>query len=344
MDVKSLQAMATTQPGKSRLELLPNELLMITFQALASGKLDIQDVGEYSAYKDSIRSLCLVSKTMAVKSRPALYRYIRLCSHTAVVHLCAKFHLVPALASNVKSILFCPPNDSMDKEIRTIDLEPLRRFQDRSYAFWTKGRSKAKVRMPQKTRAELVCILFAKTLSMIPALESLYFKFPELHPITSRCLEDLPADPQFNQQLSLQAVLFQDFCQGHLLPNLSKLRTVGILGARPVYDAGGICERLLHSPKLHEVLRASWGSGRTGTNNSQGWDLLTTGSKDSESNSGYYCFCLCFIFNPDITSHIYQCEENGDSKLVHGNPPHCWSGDSVSLIGISHNRAVRCLQ
>lgn len=281
--------MAGPQPGKSRLELLPNELLMITFEALASGNLDIKDFKAYTAYKNSLHSLCLVSKTMAIISRPELYRDIRLYSHMAVVRLCATFHMVSALASNVKSMLVCPPDESQMIEVRTIDLRPLRPFQDRSYAFWTKGRSKANARMPQKTRAELVYILFAKALSMIPALESLYFKFPELHRIKPECLERLPADPQFMQQLTLQAVLFRDFCQGHLLPNISKLRTVGILGVKPDYDVEGMYERLLHCPKLQKVLIASYRSGSEGSPRPDYWNLLEKGPNDSESTSAYCC-------------------------------------------------------
>lgn len=288
--------MAGPQPGKSRLELLPNELLMITFEALASDNLDIKDFKAYSAYKDSLYSLCLVSKTMAVISRPALYRDVRLYSYVAVVRLCATLQLVPALASNIKSMLLCPPDDSVDEEICTIDLSPLRRIQDRPYAFWTKGRSKAKVQMPQKSRAELVYILFAKTLSTIPALESLYFKFPELHPITSSCLEGLPADPQFMLQLNLQAVLFQDFCRGNFLPNVSELHTVGFLGTNPVYDAGGIYQRLLRCPKLHKVLIASYRSGSEESPHLGYWNLLATCSKDSESSSTYWFF-VCVLFS-----------------------------------------------
>lgn len=162
--------MATPQPGKSRLELLPNELLVITVEALASGNPDIQDIAAYRAYRNSLRSLCLVSRTMAAIARPVLYRDVRLYSRMAVVRLYATFCLVPMLAGHVKSILFCPPDDSRSGDIRTIDLRPLRPFQDTDYAFWTRGRSKAKIRMPQKTREELVCTLFAKALSRIPAL------------------------------------------------------------------------------------------------------------------------------------------------------------------------------
>lgn len=309
LTAESLEAMAAPQAGQSQLELLPTELLMITVEALISGNLDLKDIAAYRAYKCSLRNLCLVSRAMAVIAKEALYRDVRLYGHMAVVRLYATFCLAPKLASHVKSILFCPP-DYRWGEMRSIDLRPLRPFKDPDYAFWTRGRSKAKIRMPQKTREELVCILFAKVLSRIPALDSLYLKLPELHPITSGCLERLPADPQFMQQLSLQASLFQDFCQGRLLPNLSKLSTFGMMGEEPVYNVKGLRENLFHSPNLHEVRCVGrdlccspfhiWNSTL------QDWDVLTTGSKDSESNPGYlvtngFDFVL---FSTDIRSTL----------------------------------------
>lgn len=249
--------MATSQPGKSRLEGLPNELLIMTFEALASGSLDFKDIPKYRAHQNSLRRLCLVSKTMEAIARPELYRDIRLYNHMAVVRLCAAFCSDPTLPSSVQSILFWPPGDSWRRNIRTIDLRPLRPFQDPDYAFWTRGRSKAKIRMPQKTREELVYNLFSKALSKIPGLKSMYFKLPELFPISPGSLERLSDDAEFLQQLSMQARLFQDFCQGRSLPNLSKLRTVGMLEDQPRYSVQGLCKNLLRSPALHRVFSAS---------------------------------------------------------------------------------------
>lgn len=253
------QPMVVAPPGKSPLEALPHELLVMTFEALASGGPDLKDIVAYRAYTDSLRSLCLVSKSMEAVARPELYRDIRLYSHMAVVHLYAAFCSDPTLASSVRSVLFCMPRDSWRRDIRTIDLRALRPFPDPDYAFWTRGRSKAKIRMPQKTREELVCTLFSKALSRIPALECLYFRPPELRPIGPKCLEHLPDDAEFKQQLGLQARLFEDFCQGRSLsPNLARLSTVGMLEQEPGYDVHGLCETLIRSPNLHRVLCADF--------------------------------------------------------------------------------------
>lgn len=274
--------------------MLPNEMIAMSFEALASGSTDITDIPAYRAYQDSLRSLCLVSKSIEAIARPLLYSDVRLINHMALVQLCATFCADPTLANSVKSIFFCSPDDFWKGEIRTIDLRPLRPFQDPDYSFWANGRTKARTRMPQKTREELVYNLFAKVLSRIPALESLYLKLPKLvrGPGSTKCLERLPADAEFIQQLDLQARRFQDFCEGRSLPNLAKLGTVGMLEGEPAYDCRGLLESLLRSPNLHQVLflnppppylrdtcvwyrtlRACYG--------------LTSASTDSESSSDY---------------------------------------------------------
>lgn len=306
LTAESLQAMAAPHSGKSQLELLPNELLVITVEAVIPGKLDLKDIAAYRAYKNSLRSLCSVSRTMAAIARPALYRDVRLYSHAAVVRLYATFCLVPMLASHVKSILFCPPHNPWVC-ICTIDLRPLCPFQDPDYAFWTRGRTKANIRMPQKTREELVCTIFSKVLSKIPALDALYLKLPELRPIPSECLKYFPVDPQLMEQLNLQATLFQDFCQGRLLPNLSKLSKVGILEKEAAYNAKGLRENLFHSPNLHEVLcvgRVSYSGVRMWANTVQDWDMLAMGTKDSESNSSYLVTDVLILFYFELTSGL----------------------------------------
>lgn len=259
----------------------------MTFETLAPESLDLKDLAAYRAHKNSLRSLCLVSKTMEAITRPELYRDVRLYNHMAVVRLYAAFCSDPTLASSVRSILFYPPGDSWRRDIRTIDLRPLRPFQDPDYAFWTRGRSKAKIRMPQKTREELVCNLFSKALSKIPGLKSMYFKLPELLPISPESLEHLPNDTGFLQQLSVQARLFQDFCQGRSLPNLSKLRTVGMLEKGPKYSARGLCENLFRSPNLHQVSCTSLSDGCPRIWSSTLGDLywVRPGVKESESTS-----------------------------------------------------------
>lgn len=291
--------MAASQAGKSRLEGLPNELLIMTFETLASESLDLKDIPAYRVHQNILRNLCLVSKTMEAIARPELYQDIRLYNHMAVVRLCAAFCSDPTLASSVQSILFWPPGDSWRRDIRNIDLRPLRPFQDPDYAFWTRGRSKAKIRMPQKTREELVCNLFSKALSKIPGLKSMYFKLPELLPISPESLERLSGDAEFLQQLSMQARLFQDFCQGRSLPNLSKLRTVGLLENQPRYSAQGLCKNLFRSPALQQVFCASLSSeGHSGAWHSELENLYgpRAGVEESESNSVTPALKILFSF------------------------------------------------
>lgn len=291
--------MAPSPPGKSRLEALPNELLFKTFRALASSNLDARHFAAYRAGRDSLRSLCLVSKSMEAVARPELYRDIRLYSDMAVVRLYAAFCSDPTLASSVRSVLLRLPNSRRD-DICDIDLRPLRPFQDPDYAFWIRGRSRAKTRMPQKTKEELVCTLFSKALSRIPALESLYFRFPELRPTTPKCLGNFPDDVEFKWQLRLQAILFQDFCQGRSLPiNLSRLSTVGMLERQPSYDVQGLCENLFRSPNLHQVLCADFEGRRSNFiwhKTLRDWCRLRPGSGDSESNPGYPAIVIFFLF------------------------------------------------
>lgn len=267
-------------------EALPDELLIMVFEAMAPSSLRLQSMGWaggwYWEYRDSLRKLCLVSKTVRAIARPELYRDVHLFSPMAVVHLYATFCTDPTLASSVSSMVFCLPRGFQRWETCTIDLRPLRPFEDPDYAFWTRGPSKPKIRMPVKTREELVCILFSKVLSRIPALRSLYLRLPELRSIDPRCLKRIPGGARLMQQLSLQESLMRDFCQGRFLPDLSKLSTVGMLGALPTYDAKGLCERLFRSPNLQEVIFGGeyrWGRSM------QDCYGLTTGPQHSESSS-----------------------------------------------------------
>lgn len=253
----TLQVMTASQPGKSRLELLPDELMAMVIEEVAPADHSLNDTEAYRANQEILRSLCLVSKTVEGNARPALYRDVRLHENRAVVHICATFCTDPMLGRLVKSIVFNPRQDPRAQQICVLDLTPLRPFQDVDYAFWTRGKGKGEHRMPRRTRDELICTLFSKVLSRIPLLESLFFKLPALDKIEPECLARLPKEVQFTNQLMLQQRLFRDFYQGNTVPDFSNLKTVGILGSVPRYFARDLCTKLFRQPSVGTVFWSS---------------------------------------------------------------------------------------
>ncbi|KAG6356422.1 hypothetical protein INS49_015810 [Diaporthe citri] len=254
-----LQAMPVTvsQSGKSRLELLPDELLAMVIGQVAPADHSLNGTQAYRANQEILRSLCLVSKTVEGNVRPALYRDVRLHENMAVVHLCATLCANPTLGRHVKSIVLNPHQDPRGQQICAIDLTPLRPFQDDDYKFWIRGKGKAECRMPRRTRDELICTLFSKILSRIPALESLSFRLPALGKIQPECMALLSNKVQFTNQLMLHQRLFRDFYQGNTVPDFSNLKTVGILGGVPRYFAMNLCTKLFRQPSVRTVFWSS---------------------------------------------------------------------------------------
>lgn len=215
----------------------------------------------YRANQDNLKSLCLVSKRMEAITRPELYRDVRLYDNSSVLHFYAALFSDPSLAVYVRSILL----NILDlrfikRQICAIDFAPLRPIHDADYAFWTTGKGKSERQMPRRTSEQLICTLFSKALSRLPALESLYFKLPQLTTVEPNCLKRLPQNTEFADQLQLHEHLFEEFCQGNTLPNLSTLRTVGILEAVPYHKSARRCaeifRKLLRLPHLRAVIWA----------------------------------------------------------------------------------------
>lgn len=156
--------------------------------------------------------------------------------------------------------MFFPYREWELKDIRAIDLRPLRSLQYPDLAYWTKVRTEAKVEMPETTRTELVYNLLVKVLSWTPALEALYLRLRGRQRLNPSCLRRLNADNQFIEQLDLQAQLFDDFCEGLSLPELPNLKTIGLLGGEPEWepccDLIDLFQSLFGSPDLHEVVWA----------------------------------------------------------------------------------------
>lgn len=255
------ESMPPFQTDKSKLELLPDELLLLTVEALGPVGSVIKYTKDYQACRANLRSLCLVSKRMDVFARPVLYRDLRLYSYERAARLSATLLTSPTLTSYVKSILFSPPQRFRDRPehiIRLVDLRPLRFLQDPDIAYWTRGGTEDKVRMSQCTVEELIYNLIFKVLSRTPALEALYLK---LHSDGGRpiaeCLRRLGVDDQFMQQVDLQRRLLVDFCKGSSRPNLPNLKTVGVLGTEGTWSGYRLFVELFRSffrsPNLQEV-------------------------------------------------------------------------------------------
>lgn len=204
----------------------------MVLQELAPPHFSVQDTEAYRANQGNLTSLCLVSKKMEKFARPELYRDVRLYRNLSVVRFYAALCSDPTLAAYVKSILLNPLR-YLRRQICVIDFAPLRPFHDADYAFWTAGKGKTEREMPRRTSDQLICTLFSKALSRIPALESLYFKVPFLETVHPNCLKRLRQNTKFTDQLRLHERLFEEFCQGNTLPNLSTLKTVGILERMP---------------------------------------------------------------------------------------------------------------
>lgn len=253
-----LEVKAAFQPGKSRLELLPDELLTMVLKELAPADYTVLDTDAYRANQRNLRSLCLVSKKMEMFARPELYRDVRLYRNSAVLHFYAALFSDPSLAAHVRSILLNPLElRYIKRQIWVIDFAPLHPIPDADYAFWTTSKGKSERNMPRRTSEQLICTLFCKALSRLPALESLYFKVPKLTTVEPNCLKRLPRNTKFTEQLQLHEHLFEEFCQGNTLPNLPTLKTVGILDHVPRDYAEWVCaelfRKLFRMPHLRAV-------------------------------------------------------------------------------------------
>lgn len=254
-----LEPEAASQVGKSRLELLPDELLTMVIKELAPADHTVLDTDAYRANQSSLRSLCLVSKKMEMFARPELYRDVRLYRNSSVLHFYAALFSDPSLALHVRSILLNPIElrYTERKMIWAIDFAPLHPIHDADYAFWTTGKGKSERLMPRRTSEQLICTLFVKALSRLPALESLNLKVPRLTAVVPDCPKSIPKKTGFADQLQLHERLFQEFCQGKTLPNLSTVKTVGILEIVPYLNSERLCaelfRKLFRLPHLRAV-------------------------------------------------------------------------------------------
>lgn len=250
--------MAPFQPDKNKLQMLPDELLLLTVEALAPAGSVLKYTKDYKASRASLRSLCLVSKRMDGFARPVLYRDVRLYSYARAVRLSSTLLTYPMLTSHVKSILFSPPQPYQERpqdQVSILDLRHLGFLQDPDIEYWTE----AIVRMPQCTMEELVYNLVFKVLSRTTALEALYLKLhSEDGHYNSEGLRRLGGDAEYMQQVDLQRRLLVDFCEGSSRPNLPNLKTVGVLGGiesswSSYYTFTELFQSLFKSPNLQEV-------------------------------------------------------------------------------------------
>ncbi|KAH8755707.1 hypothetical protein F5883DRAFT_686543 [Diaporthe sp. PMI_573] len=254
------EIMAPFQPDRSKLELLPDELLVMIIEALVPTHFALKYTKDYQAHRDILHSLCLVSRRMDIFARPVLYRDLRLYSNARLVRLSGTLLICPRLTSHIKSILFFPHRSNIRKDIATVDLRPLRHLQDSDFAYWTQGKNTAKVKMPENTRDELGYNLLFKILLQTPGLEALYLRLPEHGWPDSHCLRRLKADDQFIDQLESQAQLYKDFCEEFSPIDLPMLKKVGVLGGEPEWGPNvefiPLFKSLFRSPDLHEVFWA----------------------------------------------------------------------------------------
>lgn len=343
--------MPVVQPGESMLESLPNELLAMAVAQLAPADSSLENTEAYKANKANLRNLCLVSKELEAVARPALYRDVRLYKNITVVRLYAALCANTTLARHVKSVLLNIPKDPRHGDIGTIDMTPLRPFQDVDYAFWTQGKTKRKCRMPQTTRGELICMLFCKVLSRVPTLESLYFKLPDLDNIRLECLRNLPFDTQFANQLRWHHHQFRQFIQGNTLPNLSNLKTVGILEMVPNYFGTKLCTKLFGLQSVHSIswdgVNGSWGDEwpEVGTwHRTMDNATLHSFSRISKFNLGDLIMgfdpILILNHHSRLRMYLHKREECSASRQADLDKAHYQSQRSLSLLGVSHNRQL----